>query len=180
MPLQHSERKILKLMGRGGSRSYFLKLIGKIRQNIPDVTVRTTLIVGFPQEEDTEFADMVEFVRKARFDRLGVFMYSKEEGSAARNLKGHVPKKIKEKRFREIMTAQSGISLEKNMKLIGRTFKALVDDREGTVAFARIFSQAPEIDGVVIVHDCDIEKGSFVNVKIEDAYDYDLKGLVVK
>jgi ribosomal protein S12 methylthiotransferase len=179
MPLQHSEKKILQLMGRGGSRSYYEKLIAKIRQSIPDVNIRTTLIAGFPQETDAEFNAMVKFVQEIKFDRLGVFMYSKEEGSAAYKLKGQISKKIKAKRFNKLMTVQSGISLEKNKKLIGKTFKALVDDREGTIAVARIFSQAPEIDGVVIIHDSSVEKGSFVNVQIKEAYDYDLKGSIV-
>lgn len=179
MPLQHSEKKMLQLMGRGGSRSYFEKLIAKMRNIIPDVNIRTTLIVGFPQETEAEFSAMAGFVRKIKFDRLGVFTYSKEEGSAAFALKGHVSKKMKTERFNRIMTIQSAISLEKNIRLVGQTFKALIDDIEDNIAVARIYSQAPEIDGVVLIHDSKAEKGSFVQVKIEEAYDYDLKGRIV-
>ena len=179
MPLQHTEKKILGLMGRGGSRSYFERLIARIRHIIPDVNIRTTLIVGFPQETDVEFKAMTKFVRKIKFDRLGVFTYSKEEGSRAYKLKGQVSKKIKSERFNEIMTIQSEISLEKNKKLVGKSFKALVDDVEDNIAVARIYSQAPEIDGVVLIHDSNAEKGRFVNVKIEEAYDYDLKGSII-
>jgi len=178
MPLQHTEKKILGLMGRGGSRSYFEKLIAKIRHIIQDVNIRTTLIVGFPQETDAEFNAMVKFVQKIKFDRLGVFTYSKEEGSTAYKLKGQISKKIKSERFNKIMTVQSEISLEKNKKMVGKNFKALVDDIEDNIAVARIYSQAPEIDGVVLIHDSSLEKGRFVNVKIEDAYDYDLKGTI--
>ena len=178
MPLQHSERKILGLMGRGGSRSYFEKLIAKLRHVIPDVNIRTTFIVGFPQETEDDFKAMVRFVQKTKFDRLGVFTYSKEEGSMAFTLKGQVSKKIKAERFNEIMTAQTAISLEKNQKLVGKTFKALVDDTEDNIAVARIYSQAPEIDGVVLIRDADVKQGDFVKVKIKEAYDYDLTGTI--
>jgi ribosomal protein S12 methylthiotransferase len=123
---------------------------------------------------------MVKFVQKIKFDRLGVFTYSKEEGSSAFTLKGQIPKKIKAERFNRLMAVQSAISLEKNIQLIGRSFKALVDEVEDEIAIARIYSQAPEIDGVVLIHDGKAEKGSFVNVKIEEAYDYDLKASILK
>ena len=180
MPLQHSESKILRLMGRGGSRTYFEKLIAKIRRVIPGVNIRTTFIVGFPQETEDDFNSMVRFVQKTKFDRLGVFTYSKEEGSTAFRLKGQVSKKIKSERFNIMMSLQSAISLEKNKKLVGKTFKALVDDTEDNIAVARIYSQAPEIDGVVLIHDGNVKQGEFVNVKIKEAYDYDLKGSVIK
>jgi ribosomal protein S12 methylthiotransferase len=179
MPLQHSEKRMLKVMGRGGSKTYYEKLIAKIRYIIPDVSIRTTLIVGFPGETDVEFNSMVKFVQKMKFERLGVFTYSKEEGSTAFKLKGQLSKKIKAERFDKIMTVQSEISLEKNKKLVGKNFKALIDDIEDNIAVARIYSQAPEIDGVVLIHDSSAEKGCFVNVRIEEAYDYDLKGSIV-
>lgn len=180
MPLQHSERKILRLMGRGGSRTYFEKLIAKIRHAIPEVSIRTTFIVGFPQETEDDFNAMVRFARKTKFDRLGAFTYSKEEGSTAFTLKGQVSKKIKSERFNKIMSMQSAISLEKNKRLVGRTLKALVDDTDDNIAVARVYSQAPEIDGVVLIHDKNVKQGDFVNVKIEEAYDYDLKGTIKK
>lgn len=180
MPLQHTEKKILKLMGRGGSRRYFEKLIRKIRQSVPDVNIRTTFIVGFPQETDDDFDAMMRFVQKAKFDRLGVFMYSREEGSSSYVFKGQIAKKTKTDRFNRIMSLQSSISLAKNKKLIGKTFKALVDDVDNAIAVARIYSQAPEIDGVVLIrHNGNVEKGIFVSVRIEEAYDYDLKGSII-
>jgi ribosomal protein S12 methylthiotransferase len=180
MPLQHSEKKILQLMGRGGSRSYFEKLISKIRQKIPGVNIRTTFIVGFPGETEEDFNALAGFVKKIRFDRLGVFTYSKEEGSSAFDLRQHISKKLRTERFNKLMSLQSPISLEKNRKLLGHTFRAVVDEKDEDITVARIYSQAPEIDGVVLIKGNQAEKGSFVNVKIEEVYDYDLKGSIVK
>jgi len=179
MPLQHSEKKILQLMGRGGSRSYFEKLIAKIRQSIPGVNIRTTFIVGFPGETEDDFNALAGFVKKVRFDRLGVFTYSKEEGSSAFDLKQQISKKVRSERFNKLMSVQSSISLEKNRKLLGQTFKALVDEKDEDITVARIYSQAPEIDGVVLIKSNEAEKGSFINVKIEEVYDYDLKAAIV-
>lgn len=178
MPLQHSSERMLKLMGRGGSDSYYKKLITKLRKRIPGVALRTTFIVGFPQETEEEFRGLLSFVKEMKFDRLGAFTYSREKGTPASLLKGQIPKKVKKERYNRLMEVQSPISLEINRKLVGRTFRALVDDVEGGVATARIYSQAPEIDGVVIVESDDLEKGSFIKVKITEAYDYDLKGNV--
>jgi ribosomal protein S12 methylthiotransferase RimO len=178
MPLQHSEDRILKLMGRGGSRQFHEKLILKLRKEIPDISLRTTLIVGFPGETDADFEKMEEFVREMRFDRLGVFRYSNEEGTGAYSLKGQVLKKIKNERYDRIMKIQSEISYEKNRSLIGKTYKALVDEVDKGIAIARIYSQTPEIDGVVMIRDAEINKGDFADVVIHEAYDYDLEGIV--
>jgi ribosomal protein S12 methylthiotransferase len=180
VPLQHSERRILKLMGRGGSRSYYEKLIARIREVIPDVSIRTSLIVGFPQETEADFEGMLKFVGKMKFDRLGAFKYSREEGTAAYGLKGQVPLRVKEKRYRRVMELQSAISADVNEKLVGRTFRVVVDEVDRGVAVARTCSQAPEIDGVVFIEDPNVRKGVFVNVEIKEAYDYDLKGIVKK
>jgi ribosomal protein S12 methylthiotransferase len=180
MPLQHISEKILKHMGRGGSRKLYKKLISKIRERVPDVNLRTTVIVGFPQETDKEFHELVEFIQDTKFERLGVFCYSREEGSPAYKLKGQVPQRIKIKRFHEIMKIQSGISLEKNKLLVGRTFRALVDETDGKIAVARLSSQSPDIDGVVLIQDSRVKKGTFADVTIDDAYDYDLKGTIIR
>ena len=217
MPLQHSEDRIIKLMGRGGSRQLYEELILKLRKEMPDISLRTTLIVGFPGETVADFEGMVEFVHEMRFDRLGVFRYSNEEGTVAFKFKEQISKKIKDERYDSIMKIQSEISYEKNKALIGKTFRALVDEVDDDIAIARMYSQAPEIDGVVMIKNKDIKKGvilqhpplnplpsregklfyssplrgegkgegvplkkgSFVNVKIQEAYDYDLKGTVV-
>ncbi len=180
VPLQHSERKILKLMGRGGSRSHYERLIARMREVIPDVSIRTSLIVGFPQETEEDFEGMLRFIGKVKFDRLGAFKYSREEGTAAYDLKGQVPMRVKDKRYKRVMELQSEISLRANQKLIGRTFRAIVDEVEQGVAVARIYSQAPEIDGVVFIEAPNVKKGMFVNVEIKEAYDYDLKGILKK
>lgn len=180
MPLQHSEERILKLMGRGGTRRHLEKLILKIRSLVPDVAIRTTFIAGFPQETEQDFESLVGFIREMEFDRLGVFPYSREEGTQAFSLKGHVPKKIRKERHDRIMELQSAISLQKNKKTIGKICRVLVDEDEGGGALARLYSHAPEIDGVVLIENERIRKGDFVDVKITEAFDYDLKGTVAK
>lgn len=179
MPLQHSVRNVLKLMGRSGSRDNYRRLIAKIRNIIPDVNIRTTFIVGYPQETERDFNGLVKFVREMKFERLGVFTYSREEKTPAFSLRGQIPRRIKKERFDALMKIQSAISLSKNRELVGRTFRTLIDEVDNEVAIARIYSQAPEIDGVVFVHNCQEKKGSFVDVKIESAYDYDLRGTIV-
>lgn len=178
IPFQHSEDKILKAMGRGGKKSRYMEEIRKIRKAIPDVTLRTTFIAGFPGETEEDFKGLRNFVEDIRFDRLGVFEYSKEEGTPAALMKGHVSKKTKEKRRNEIMEIQSRISLEKNKALIGKRCRALVDEIDGNIGIARLYSQAPEIDGVVFIEKGQ-SAGDFVTVEIIDAYDYDLKGVIV-
>ncbi|MDI6801346.1 MAG: 30S ribosomal protein S12 methylthiotransferase RimO [Thermodesulfovibrionales bacterium] len=188
IPLQHSEDKILRLMGRRGTRKEYIKLVRKIRKIIPGVALRTTFIVGFPGETEEDFNGLVDFIEEIRFDRLGVFKYSKEEGTAAAKLKGQVPEKVKDRRLDEIMRRQAAISLEKNKELIGKGYPAIVDEIDEDVAIARLYSHAPEIDGVVIIQraedrgqktDEKIKIGDVVNVEIIDAYDYDLKGKLI-
>ncbi len=177
MPLQHTEGRILKLMGRGGNSGVFRRLIRRIREIVPAVAIRTTFITGFPQETEEEFSAMLAFIGEMQFERLGAFTYSREEGSAAYRLKGQVPKRMKENRRDRMMEAQSAISLRKNEALLGKTLRSIVDEVED-VAIARLYSQAPEIDGVVFIETRDVMKGEFVNVRITGAYDYDLKGVV--
>ena len=194
VPLQHSEDRILRLMGRRGSQKEYRKLIRHIRRSIPEVALRTTCIVGFPTETEEEFNGLVDFIEESGFDRLGVFKYSREEGTPAAKLKGQVPEHVKIRRFDEIMKRQSFISLEKNRELIGRRFEAIIDEIDGDVAIARLYSHAPEIDGVVIIekdyesrimgHEepyplhlpSSLKVGDSVTVEIVDAFDYDVKG----
>ncbi|MDI6729257.1 MAG: 30S ribosomal protein S12 methylthiotransferase RimO [Thermodesulfovibrionales bacterium] len=198
IPLQHSEDKILRLMGRRGTRKEYIKLIRNIRRTIPGVALRTTFIVGFPGETEEDFQGLVDFIEEMRFDRLGVFKYSKEEGTTASKLKGHVPEKVKDRRLDEIMKRQALISLEKNMELIGRRYEAIIDEVDGNTAIARLYSHAPEIDGVVIIQSTEhriqntekeslsadfcplpsVKVGDLVTIEIVDAYDYDLKGVL--
>lgn len=207
IPFQHSEDRILKMMGRRGNRKDYLSLIEKIRDKIPAIILRTTFIVGFPSETEEEFNSLISFIEEMQFDRLGVFKYSKEEGTPASRLKGHLSKTIKDRRFDEIIRRQSRVSLEKNKKLISRQFKAIVDEVSDGIAIARLYSHAPEIDGVVIIEresrgqgvkgssekfnrsleplnppileSFSFKIGDFITVEIIDAFDYDLKGILV-
>lgn len=193
IPLQHSEDRILRLMGRRGTKKEYIKLLRNIRRRIPDITLRTTFITGFPSETEEEFRCLMDFIEEMRFDRLGVFKYSKEDGTAAERIKGQIPEKVKSRRYNEIMKLQAGISLEKNKELIGKRFRAIIDEIDGNVALARLYCHAPEIDGLVIIKDlhkfqdsADPEKGNpaicigdFVDVEITEAYDYDLEGKIM-
>jgi len=180
MPLQHTERNILKLMGRGGSRTLFERIIRRAREIIPAVALRTTFIVGFPQETAADFRNLVGFARKMKFDRLGAFTYSKEEGTPAAVLKGQVPERTRNSRLDMLMKAQAPISLSANREMVGRSLRALVDETEDGIAVCRLYSQAPEIDGVVIVRDATIAAGDFIEVRIDNASDYDLEGTVIR
>lgn len=175
IPLQHSEERILRLMKRPGSKETYRKLIERIRRLIPDVTLRTTFIVGFPGETEKDFRGMLEFVREMEFDRLGAFKYSREEGTPAFNLKGQVSEKVKARRYDELMRLQAGISLKKNLSLIGRKMRCLIEEVQGSRGFGRLESQAPEIDGIVIIKGRDLKPGTFRDVIIKKAYDYDLE-----
>src|SRR5208283_4049984 len=128
IPLQHSEDKILRLMGRRGTRSEYRKLIRTLRRQIPGIALRTTFIVGFPTETEEEFNGLIDFIEEIRFDRLGAFMFSKEEGTPAAAYKGQAPDKVKRRRFEEIMKRQALISLEINRDIVGRRFRAIVDE----------------------------------------------------
>jgi ribosomal protein S12 methylthiotransferase len=201
IPLQHSEDKILRLMGRRGTRTEYLKLIRTLRRRIPGIALRTTFIVGFPAETEEEFNGLVDFIEEIRFERLGAFMFSKEEGTPSAAYKGHVPDKVKHRRFEEIMKRQALISLEINRDIVGRRFRAIVDEAAEDVTLVRLYSHAPEIDGMVIIEreegeDKDTGKrrrgcvetqgrgdelkvGDMVTVEITGAYDYDLKGKLI-
>lgn len=180
MPLQHSEDRILRLMGRRGTKKEYRRLIMTIRRIIPQIALRTTFIVGFPGETEEDFNGLVDFIEEMRFDRLGVFKYSKEEGSLAAKLKGHVPEKVKDRRLDEIMRRQALISLDKNMEMVGKIYEAIIDEIENNIAIGRLYCHAPEIDGVVIIEDVSLNVGDLVDVEIVEAYDYDLKGKVVR
>ncbi|MGO9015507.1 MAG: 30S ribosomal protein S12 methylthiotransferase RimO [Dissulfurispiraceae bacterium] len=187
IPLQHSEDKILRLMGRRGTRTGYRKLIRALRRRIPGIALRTTFIVGFPTETEEEFNGLIDFIEETRFDRLGVFKFSREESTPSATYKGQVPDKVKQRRFEEIMKRQALISLEINREIIGRRFRAIVDEAAEDVILARLYSHAPEIDGVVIIEraetrECEdkLKAGDLVTVEITDAYDYDVKGKLLK
>jgi ribosomal protein S12 methylthiotransferase len=186
-------------MGRRGTRKEYLRLVRRARRAIPGVTLRTTFIVGFPSETEEDFNGLVDFIEEVRFERLGAFTYSREEGTAAALLKGQVSGKVKQRRLDELMRRQALISFEKNRDLVGRRFEALVEEVDEKLVIGRLDSQAPEIDGVTIIEEsvvkCEesramsrdrtpnlrspVAVGDLVTVEIVDAYDYDLKARLV-
>jgi ribosomal protein S12 methylthiotransferase len=180
IPLQHTEDRVLRAMRRPGGRGQYLDLVRLVRERIPGAAVRTAFIVGFPGETDEDFEGLLDFVEEARFERLGAFMYSREEGSEAARMEGQVPQPVKEERYEELMRLQADISHEKNQALVGKTARALVESVEGETAVGRIATQAREIDGVTYIKGAagrELREGEFVEVEITAAHDYDLEGV---
>ena len=179
IPLQHINSHILNSMQRGIDREGTLRLIERFRQLIPDVAIRTTLIVGYPGEGETEFGELMDFVREARFDRMGCFAYSPEEGTAAYRLGDPVGDEVKQQRVADLMALQEGISLEINRSRIGRTLRCIVDRREGDYLVCRSEYDSPEVDDEVLVRlhgGRNPLVGTFVNVHITGALENDLTG----
>jgi ribosomal protein S12 methylthiotransferase len=176
IPLQHINPQILKLMNRPHSKDRIYKLIENLRSRIPGCVIRTTLIVGFPGETDARFEELLDFVKWARFDHLGCFTYYPEEGTPAAQLPHQVPQRIKKYRYSEIMKAQQKIVFEKNKSGLGRTVTCLIDsvDAKRKTAAARYFGQAPQIDSICIIKNCNVSPGDFIEVKIISSQDYDL------
>lgn len=181
IPIQHSSDKILKLMNRRSTHESILNKIHKLRQAMPDITIRTTLITGFPGETREEFDELYDFVETTKFERLGVFAYSKEEGTPAADMKGQVRSDVKEKRKDSIMRLQLEISLVSNQQRIGQVLQVLVEEQDEEGAYVgRTQYDAPEIDNSVIFNsDKVLKPGDMVMVRITDAFDYDLVGVEV-
>ena len=179
MPLQHAANNMLKLMKRQITREEMEDLIGEIRNRIPDICLRTTLIAGFPGETRDDVEELKTFLQKMRFDRVGIFTYSHEEGTSAHELEDNIPAEEKEERAQEIMEVQQEISLEKNQEKIGKTFKVLIDKKEAGRYLGRTEFDSVEVDNEVIIQSKQkLKIGDFVNVKITKAYDYDIEGEV--
>lgn len=179
MPVQHSSDNVLKAMNRRTSLSHIENLVQKLRSEIPDISIRTTLIVGFPGETKEDFENLYNFVEKMEFDRLGVFEYSDEENTPAHKLPNKIDDEIKAERKKEIMILQQNISQVKNNYKVDKTFKVLIDEKleNENIYLGRTKYDSPEIDGIVYVHtDENLSVGQFVNVKITDALEYDLIG----
>ena len=176
LPLQHISDSVLKSMQRGISRRRTIELVEKLRSRIPDLTLRTTFIVGYPNETEKEFKELFDFVRETEFDRLGVFPYSLEENTTAFHLGDPIDEKTKEERQAKIMELQKEISLKKNTALIGKKLKVLVDSSEGDFFIARSQRDAPEVDGEVFIpaEKNKIKVGNFYEVEIYDCNEYDL------
>lgn len=180
MPLQHSSDHMLKAMRRQITRKEMDDLVGEIRSRIPGICLRTTLITGFPGETQEDVEDVKSFLQQHRFDRVGIFTYSHEEGTSAHTLQDDVPHEEKERRAQEIMEVQQEISYEKNQEKVGQIFKVLVDKKEAGRYLGRTEFDSVEVDNEVIIKSATkLPIGEFVQVKITKAYDYDLEGEVV-
>ncbi len=182
MPLQHISDNMLKSMRRGISKQKTIELVDAIRNKVPDIALRTTLICGYPGETEQDFQEMKQWVEETRFDRLGCFTYSHEEKTHAHSLEDNVTDEVKERRVEEIMDIQQAISFEKNQEKIGHTYKVLIDKKEGDYFVGRTEFDSPEVDNEVLLH-ASINYasiGSFVQAKIERAEDFDLYGQIVK
>ena len=181
IPLQHISDDLLKSMRRGTSMKKTKNLIKKFREDVPGITIRTSLIVGYPGETEQNFQELLDFVQESKFDRLGVFTYSHEENTHAYKLDDNVPDEVKHQRAEEIMDLQSSISYKLNQKRIGKIYKVLFDRKEGEYFIGRTEFDSPDVDNEVIVSAKDfyLRIGDFANIKITKADHYDLYGDVV-
>jgi ribosomal protein S12 methylthiotransferase len=176
MPLQHSNNNVLKRMKRNTQKEKIEEIIDKLR-TISGMVIRTTFIVGFPGETDTEFDDLKDFIKEKKFNKLGVFTYSREEDTEAYGMPNQVPEKIKQKRYNEIMLLQRNISLNNNKSLIGTELEIVIEGYKDGLYYGRSYIDAPDIDGVTFVKsDRKLNIGDFVKVRISKAFDYDLMG----
>lgn len=183
IPIQHINDRILKLMNRKSDGDSIRKLVKKIRKEIPDVIIRTTLIVGFPTETHEEFLELYEFVKEAKFDRLGAFSYSREEGTAASKIVNQIDDKIKEERKNKIMELQQDISKEKMKEKIGKTYNVIIENMsdDGEYFIGRSYMDVPSEDGVIYVdYDDSIFINDYLDVLIYDGTEYDLYAKIIK
>lgn len=177
LPLQHINDRILNLMHRQTTKQDILRLIDKIRKKIPRIAIRTSIIVGFPSETEKDFKELLDFILDVRFERLGAFIYSQEEGTQAYNFKNQIPDKIKEERFNTLMMQQQKISQGVNKEFLGGVIDVLIDEKEEDYYLGRSQYDAPEVDGLIYVDSKEtLNAGDFVKVKITDTLEYDLVG----
>jgi len=180
IPLQHASDNMLKAMRRQITRAEMTDLIHAIRERVPGICLRTTLITGFPGETEADVEELKGFLQEHRFDRVGIFTYSHEEGTSAHDLVDDIPADVKQQRAQEIMEVQQEISFERNQEKVGQVFKTLIDKKEAGRYLGRTEFDSVEVDNEVIVHSEEkLVIGDFVNVRITKAYDYDLEGEVV-
>ncbi|HYF70479.1 MAG TPA: 30S ribosomal protein S12 methylthiotransferase RimO [Ohtaekwangia sp.] len=181
IPLQHGSTKMLEIMRRGTTREKTEQLINTIRDRVPGIAIRTTMIAGHPGETPEAFDEMLSFIERSRFDRLGVFTYSHEENTHAHTMLDDIPEETKQERMEEVMELQQGISLELNQQKIGNTYKVLVDRKEGGNFIGRTEYDSPEVDNEVIIESADqyLRIGDFVSVQVNAATEFDLTGTVV-
>ena len=182
IPLQHINTELLKSMKRGTTHEKTTALIRKFREFVPEMAIRTTLIVGYPGETEAMFQELKDWVEEMRFDRLGAFEYSHEENTGAYVLEDDVPAEVKFQRVNEIMEVQSQISWELNQQRVGQTFRCLFDRKDGEYFYGRTESDSPDVDNDVLVDAREhyVKIGEFIDIKVHEAGDYDLYGIPVK
>jgi ribosomal protein S12 methylthiotransferase len=178
MPLQHISDNVLKSMRRGITKKTTVNLLKELKEKIPNLTLRTTFIIGYPNETDQDFAELKEFIEEIEFDRIGVFDYSVEENTPSFILGDKVSEQIKEERKNQLMELQKEISYIKNQGLIGKVVKVIIDDIEGEYFVGRTERDAPEVDGVVLIKadETMLKIGGFYDIEIYDCNDYDIYG----
>ncbi|HQD41166.1 MAG TPA: 30S ribosomal protein S12 methylthiotransferase RimO [Bacillota bacterium] len=180
IPIQHASDRILRLMNRRTTAAQTERLLNYVKENIPGVIIRSTVIVGFPGETEDDFKRLLTLVRKGYIDRLGVFVYSREEDTPAYGFSGRVPRSTAEQRREILMLEQQQISLKNNREMVGKVLEVLTDGRDRDGYYGRTYGDAPEIDNAVLFHsDKEIMAGEYVRVKVEHALEYDLVGRVV-
>lgn len=180
LPIQHISDKILKLMGRKTSKQDIIDKIQKLRKKVPEIVLRTTFIVGFPNENKDDFNEIIEFLKEYKLDKVGVFTYSQEEDTPAAKMEGQISEAVKKKREEELMLIQKGISGEINKLKIGKLYDILVERYDGKYYYGRNCEMAPDIDANVLFESSKkIDNGEFIKVKIIENMDYDLVGVVV-
>jgi ribosomal protein S12 methylthiotransferase len=179
IPLQHASNPMLAAMKRQTTREYQLMLMKEARDRVPGIALRTTMLVGFPGETEADFEDMCRFVEEVRFERLGVFQYSHEEGTSGYLLEDDIPDEVKQSRANHLMEIQQQISLEKNEERIGKVYKVLIDRKEGDYFVGRTEYDSPEVDNEVYVEAAGnyLRIGDFATILINDATEYDLFGI---
>ncbi|MGD0336445.1 MAG: MiaB/RimO family radical SAM methylthiotransferase [Candidatus Omnitrophota bacterium] len=177
IPIQHINDRILKLMHRSTAKQDIMKLIEKIRKKIPGVALRTSIITGFPSETEEEFKELLTFIEEASFERLGAFIYSREEGTPAFDFADQIPEKVKKERLGAVMSLQQDVSRKLTRKFMNRVMDVLIEEKEGASYLGRTEHDAAEVDGLVYVRSKKpLKAGSFVKVKINDTLEYDLVG----
>ena len=183
IPIQHISDTVLKRMGRKSNGASIREVIKKIRNKIPDVVIRTSLIVGFPGEKESDFDELYSFVKETKFERLGVFKYSKEEGTPAVKLKEQIPEERKEERYDQIMSLQQEVSVENNQKIIGQKLECIIDGLtdDGEMYVTRSYRDVPDTDGFVFVNkEKEHKVGDFIECIVKEAYEYDLTAKELK
>jgi ribosomal protein S12 methylthiotransferase len=179
IPIQHVTDNVLKSMRRGITKKILMALLEKLRNEIPGISIRTTLITGYPDETEKDFLELLDFVKEFKFDRLGVFTYSHEDDTYASNIPDRIPFKEKLNRQKLILDAQREISFLNNKASVGDIIKVIVDRKENDYYIGRSYKDAPEIDQEVYINNKDLIAGEFYNVKVFDAEEFDLFGEVI-